>query len=64
MSINRKILEQVIKATAEPLVIVRVDHSDWPVGAIRTQQKIDACEFRGSSVKIRRCPATVSQVKT
>jgi diguanylate cyclase (GGDEF)-like protein len=31
MSINRKILEQVIKATAEPLVIVRVDHSDWPV---------------------------------
>ena len=31
MSINRKILEQVVKATAEPLVIVRVDHSDWPV---------------------------------
>jgi diguanylate cyclase (GGDEF)-like protein len=30
-SINRKILEQVIKESAEPLVIVRVDHSDWPV---------------------------------
>ncbi len=30
-TINRKILEQVIKDSAEPLVIVRVDHSDWPV---------------------------------
>jgi len=30
-SINRKILEQVIEASAEPLVIVRVDHPDWPV---------------------------------
>jgi len=30
-SINRKILEQVIRASAEPLVIVRVDHPDWPV---------------------------------
>lgn len=31
MSINRKILEQVIAAAAEPLIIVRVDHPDWPV---------------------------------
>ena len=31
MSINRKILEQVIEASAEPLVILRVDHPDWPV---------------------------------
>jgi diguanylate cyclase (GGDEF)-like protein len=31
MSINRKILEQVISASAEPLIIVRVDHPDWPV---------------------------------
>ena len=31
MSINRKILEQVIAATAEPLIVVRVDHPDWPV---------------------------------
>jgi len=31
MSINRKFLEQVIDASAEPLVIVRVDHPDWPV---------------------------------
>jgi len=31
MTINRKILEQVIEASAEPLVIVRVDHPDWPV---------------------------------
>jgi len=30
-SINRKILEQVIRTSAEPLVIVRVDHPDWPV---------------------------------
>lgn len=31
MSINRKILEQVIEASAEPLIIVRVDRPDWPV---------------------------------
>ncbi len=31
MSIATDILEQVIKASAEPLVIVRVDHPDWPV---------------------------------
>ncbi len=30
-AINRKILEQVIAASAEPLVIVRIDHPDWPV---------------------------------
>lgn len=30
-SVNRKILEQVIAASAEPLLIVRVDHPDWPV---------------------------------
>ena len=35
-SINRKILEQVIKASAEPLVIVRVDHPDWPVALSNT----------------------------
>lgn len=29
--INRKILEQVIAATAEPLLLVRIDQSDWPV---------------------------------
>ncbi len=29
--INRKFLEQVIEASAEPLVIVRIDHPDWPV---------------------------------
>jgi diguanylate cyclase (GGDEF)-like protein len=31
MSIDHQILEQVISATAEPLIIVRVDKSDWPV---------------------------------
>lgn len=31
MAINRKILEQVVQASAEPLVIVQVDHPDWPV---------------------------------
>lgn len=30
-SVDRKILEQVIALSAEPLVIVRVDHPDWPV---------------------------------
>jgi len=30
-AINRKILEQVIAASAEPLLIVRLDHPDWPV---------------------------------
>lgn len=30
-SVNRKILEQVIAATTEPLVVVRVDQPDWPV---------------------------------
>jgi hypothetical protein len=29
--INRKILEQVIAATTEPLLIVRIDQADWPV---------------------------------
>ena len=28
---NREILEQVIAASAEPLVIIRMDHPDWPV---------------------------------
>ena len=31
MSINKEILEQVVRASAEPLVIVRVDLPDWPV---------------------------------
>ena len=31
MSINREILEQVIESSAEPLIIVRVNHPDWPV---------------------------------
>ena len=31
MSIDHTILEQVIEATAEPLIIVRVDRPDWPV---------------------------------
>lgn len=31
MSINRRILEQVIASSAEPLVILRVDRPDWPV---------------------------------
>jgi diguanylate cyclase (GGDEF)-like protein len=31
MSIDRQILEQVIEATAEPLIILGVDRPDWPV---------------------------------
>jgi diguanylate cyclase (GGDEF)-like protein len=31
MSINQSILEQVLEAMGEPLVIVRVDHPDWPI---------------------------------
>ena len=30
-TLSREILEQVIQASAEPLLIVRVDHPDWPV---------------------------------
>ena len=30
-SVNRRILEQVIAETAEPVIIVRVDHTKWPV---------------------------------
>lgn len=30
-AINRKILEQVIDATTEPVVVVRIDQPDWPV---------------------------------
>ena len=29
--IDQQILEQVVEASGEPLVIVRVDHPDWPV---------------------------------
>lgn len=29
--VNRKVLEQVIAATTEPLLVVRVDQPDWPV---------------------------------
>lgn len=35
-AINRKILEQVIAASAEPLLIIRVDHPDWPVALSNT----------------------------
>lgn len=30
-AVNRKILEQVIAASSEPLLVVRVDQPDWPV---------------------------------
>lgn len=30
-AVNRKILEQVIAATSEPLLVVRIDQPDWPV---------------------------------
>ena len=30
-TLSREILEQVIQGSAEPLLIVRVDHPDWPV---------------------------------
>jgi len=30
-TVNRKILEQVIAATTEPLLVVRIDRPDWPV---------------------------------
>jgi diguanylate cyclase (GGDEF)-like protein len=29
--VNRKVLEQVIAATTEPLIVVRIDQPDWPV---------------------------------
>lgn len=30
-AVNRKILEQIIAASTEPVMIVRLDHTDWPV---------------------------------
>lgn len=30
-NINRKVLEQVIAATSEPLLLVRADHPEWPI---------------------------------
>jgi len=30
-SINRKMLEQIIAASAEPMMVVRLDRTDWPV---------------------------------
>jgi diguanylate cyclase (GGDEF)-like protein len=30
-SVNRKILEQVIHASSEPVTIVRLDHPNWPI---------------------------------
>ncbi len=30
-SVNRKILEQVLAGTTEPLLVVRIDQPDWPV---------------------------------
>jgi len=30
-AVNRKILEQVIAATTEPLIVLRIDQPDWPV---------------------------------
>ncbi|MCH8117043.1 MAG: hypothetical protein IIA78_02875, partial [Proteobacteria bacterium] len=29
--VNREILEQVILASADPVLVVRIDHPDWPV---------------------------------
>jgi diguanylate cyclase (GGDEF)-like protein len=29
--INRKVLEQIIAATSEPLLLVRADHPEWPI---------------------------------
>lgn len=47
-AIDPQILEQVLEATAEPLLIVRVDHPDWPValaskafGAIDGEETVD-----------------------
>ena len=30
-AVNRRILEQVLAESAEPVLVVRVDHSEWPV---------------------------------
>jgi diguanylate cyclase (GGDEF)-like protein len=46
--IKRKVLEQVIAASAEPLLIIRLDHPDWPVvlsnAAFDAIGGEDACE--------------------
>ncbi len=43
-SVNRKILEQVIAATAEPLLIVRIDQPDWPVVLVNPAFELIATE--------------------
>jgi hypothetical protein len=30
-TVSRKVLEQVIAATTEPLLVVRIDQPNWPV---------------------------------
>ena len=47
MSIHQHILEQVIATTAEPLIIVRVDHPDWPV--VMTNQAFES--IRGDACR-------------
>ncbi|MBT8098141.1 MAG: GGDEF domain-containing protein [Gammaproteobacteria bacterium] len=43
-AINRKILEQVIDATSEPLMIIRLDDNDWPVVLANAACKEIACD--------------------
>lgn len=43
-AINRKILEQAINATSEPLMIVRLDDNDWPVVLANEACKIIGCD--------------------
>jgi len=45
---DRSILEQVIEASAEPLLIVRIEHPDWPVVLSNTAfESIGGADSRG-----------------
>lgn len=51
MNIEPRILEQVIDASAEPLVIARIDHPDWPVElSNHSFDAITGADVRGQSL--------------
>ncbi|MBT8095007.1 MAG: GGDEF domain-containing protein [Gammaproteobacteria bacterium] len=47
-ALTRKILEEVLAATAEPVVVVRVDRPDWPVAHVNSAfESLGGDECRG-----------------
>ena len=47
-ALTRKILEEVLAGTAEPVVVVRVDRPDWPVAHVNSAfESLGGDECRG-----------------